>query len=74
MNLEGYTKEQLWGLVVEAAHANVMYPTHKAYTRDVILKEKPDISPEELAPRLNMALGLTAVMRCKRMRLWLQRL
>ena len=34
MNLDEYTKEKLWQLLVEAVHASVMYPTHKAYTRD----------------------------------------
>jgi len=34
-----------------------MYPTHKAYTRDVLLPEKPNIIPEELAQLLNMPLG-----------------
>ena len=57
MNLEEYTKEKLWLLLVETAHANVMYPTHKAYTRDTILKEKPDITAQELASRLNAPLG-----------------
>jgi hypothetical protein len=34
-----------------------MYPNHKAYTRDNILQEKPEIAPEELAVRLNLSLG-----------------
>jgi hypothetical protein len=34
-----------------------MYPGHKAYTRDVILPEKPETSPEELAVRLHLPLG-----------------
>jgi hypothetical protein len=34
-----------------------MYPTHKAYTRDAILREKPDITPVELSARLNMPFG-----------------
>ncbi len=57
MNLEELTKERLWQLLVQTVHANVMYPTHKAYTRDTILKTKPDITAEELADRLNMPLG-----------------
>lgn len=57
MDLEEYTKDKLWLTLVETVHANVMYPTHKAYTRDVILREKPDISPSDLAERLNMPLG-----------------
>ena len=57
MNLEEYTKEKLWQLLVESTHASVMYPTHKAYTRDSMLPQKPDISAVELAERLGMPLG-----------------
>jgi hypothetical protein len=35
----------------------VMYPAHKAYTREEILREKPDVAPADLATRLNMPLG-----------------
>jgi ribosomal protein S25 len=35
----------------------VMYAYHKAYTREVILHEKPDITPQELAARLGIPLG-----------------
>ena len=57
MNLDDYSKEKLWQLLVEAVHASVMYPTHKAYTRDKILPEKADVAADELAERLNMPLG-----------------
>jgi hypothetical protein len=57
MNLEEYTKDKLCLILVETVHANVMYPTHKAYTRDVILREKADISAQELASKLNLPLG-----------------
>jgi hypothetical protein len=57
MNLDGYTKEQLWQLIVDAVHASVMYPTHKAYTREAILPQQADISAQELAERLGMPLG-----------------
>ena len=57
MNFEEYTKEKLWLILVDTAHANVMYPTHKAYTRDTILREQLDITPVELASRLNMPFG-----------------
>jgi hypothetical protein len=57
MNSNELTKEELWQLLLEAVHANVMYPTHKSYTRDVILRAKPDTSAEELAAKLNMPLG-----------------
>lgn len=57
MNLDEYTKERLWQLLVEAVHASVMYPTHKAYTRDFMLPQKVDISAAELVERLGMPLG-----------------
>jgi hypothetical protein len=57
MNLDEYSKERLWQLLVQAVHASVMYPTHKAYTRDSILPEKADVSAVELAERLGMPLG-----------------
>jgi len=57
MNLEEYSKEKLWQLLIEAVHASVMYPTHKAYTRDSILPEKADVSAGELAERLGLPLG-----------------
>jgi len=57
MNPEEYTKEKLWQILIETVHTMVMYPHHKAYTRDVILHEKPDITPQELAARLGIPLG-----------------
>ena len=57
MNLDVYTKEKLWQLLVEAVHASVMYPTHKAYTRDSILPQKADVTANEVAERLGMPLG-----------------
>jgi hypothetical protein len=57
MSLEEYAKEKLWLILVETVHAAVMYPSHKAYTREVILREKSDLTPAELANRLNMPFG-----------------
>ena len=57
MSLERYMKEELWSILVETVHASVMYPSHKAYTRDEILPEKPDITALELANSLDMPLG-----------------
>ena len=57
MSLEEYTKEKLWLILVEAVHAAVMFPSHKAYTREEILREKPDVTPAELAARLSIPLG-----------------
>jgi hypothetical protein len=57
MSLEEFTKQNLWPILVETVHALVMYPNHKAYTREVILTEKPDTAPKELAARLNIPAG-----------------
>jgi CTP-dependent riboflavin kinase len=57
MSLEEYYKEKLWPILVETVHALVMYPTRKAYTRETILQEKPEITASELANRLHMSLG-----------------
>ncbi len=44
-------------MLVEQVHASVMYPTHKAYTRESIVPQKPNVSPLELAERLNLRIG-----------------
>ncbi|MCL2288535.1 MAG: hypothetical protein FWC33_05120 [Candidatus Bathyarchaeota archaeon] len=62
MDLTNYSKETLWQLLEEAVHASVMYPTHKAYTRDTVLFEAPNITPQELAQRLTIPLGEAIVL------------
>ena len=57
MSLEEHVKEKLWPILVETVHALVMYSHHKAYTREVVLHERPDIKPSELATRLGVPLG-----------------
>ena len=57
MSLEEFEKEKLWPILIETVHALIMYPNHKAYTHEVVLHEKPDITPTELAARLGIPLG-----------------
>lgn len=57
MSLEDCVGEKLWPILVEAVHALVLFPSHKAYTRETVLQEKPETKPTELASRLNMPLG-----------------
>lgn len=57
MDLQEYTGDRLWSILVDTVHALVMYPSHKAYTREVIIPEKSDITPAELATRLKMPVG-----------------
>ena len=57
MSFEEYTKEKLWPILIETVHALVMYPHHKAYAREVVLHEKPEVTPAGLAIRLGIPLG-----------------
>jgi len=57
MSPEDYAKNRLWPILVETVHTLVMYPQHKAYVREVILHEKPNIKSNELAARLKISLG-----------------
>lgn len=57
MSLREYIKNELWPILVETVHASVMYPTHKAYTREEIISKKPDLTASELANRLNIPFG-----------------
>ena len=43
--------------MVETVHSLVMYPNHKAYTREAIFSEKPEITPAELSARLKISMG-----------------
>lgn len=47
----------LWLILVETAQNLPLYPVHKAYIRDKILPENPDVTPDELARQLDMPLG-----------------
>ena len=57
MSFEEYTQNRLWPILIGTVHALVMYSHHKAYTREAILPEKPDVKANELAVRLNIPLG-----------------
>ena len=57
MSFEEYVSNPLWAILQETVHSMIMYPHHKAYTRDVILNEQPDITPKELAAKLGISLG-----------------
>jgi hypothetical protein len=52
-----YKDNPLWLILVETAQSLPLYKSHLSYTRDVILPEQPEITPEELSQRLNMPLG-----------------
>jgi hypothetical protein len=56
------TKEEVWSALVQTAHSLLMYNSHKRYVEDVLLKEKPEISSQELAIRLSIPLGEALVL------------
>ena len=56
------SKEELWNALVQTAHALLMYRNHKHFIEEILLKEKPDISPQELAIRLSIPLGEALVL------------
>lgn len=57
MSQEKYTHSSLWPTLVETVHAMIMYPHHKAYVRDIFLKEKPNLTAKLLATKLGIPLG-----------------
>jgi hypothetical protein len=54
---DDYTKNPLWPILVETVHALVMYPKHKSYVRDVLLRDKPDLDAREIQLRLGITFG-----------------
>jgi hypothetical protein len=56
------SREEVWSALVQTAHALLMYNSHKRYVEETLLKEKPEISPPELAIRLNIPLGEALVL------------
>jgi len=61
MSWDVYVNNSLWSILVETVHSMVMFRHHKAYVRDVVLVEQPDISAEHLALRLGISLGESLV-------------
>jgi len=47
----------LCDVLIETVHAMIMHPYHLSYVRDVILQEKPDVTPREIAGRMSIPLG-----------------
>ena len=47
---------------MQTAHALLMYNNHKRYLEEVMLKERPEISPQELAIRLSIPIGEALVL------------
>ena len=56
------SKEEVWSALVQTAHSLLMYNSHKRYVEEVMLKERPEISSQELAIRLSISLGEALVL------------
>lgn len=61
VSLDNYDNNPLWSVLVDTVHTLTMFPHHKAYVRDVVLVERPQISAEELALELNISPGESLV-------------
>ena len=61
MGWQDYVNNLLWSILVDTVHSMVMYRHHKAYVRDVVLMEEPNITAKDLALKLNISLGESLV-------------
>ncbi len=50
-------RNPLWLILIEAVHALPMFPSHKAYVRNSLLLEAPEVSAEELSYKPDIPLG-----------------
>jgi hypothetical protein len=57
-----FQKEELWKLLVDTVHSLPMYNYHKHYVQEVMLKEKPEISTQELSVQINIPIGEAIVL------------
>lgn len=54
---DSYEKNPLWPVLVKTVHSLIMYPHHKRYVLNTLLKKSPDMTPKELSVELNIPLG-----------------
>ena len=57
MSFDEFLKDRLWPILVETVHSIVMFPNHKAYTRENIIAQTPEITAAELAVKLSISKG-----------------
>jgi len=57
LSTEDYYENPLWHILVETVHSMIMYQSHKAYVRDVMLYERAHLSPKDLVLKLGITLG-----------------
>ncbi len=53
--------QDLWSILQKTVKSMILYPHHLDYTRTEILPKNPSITPEELAVRLQVPLGVALV-------------
>jgi hypothetical protein len=54
---EEYEDNPLWLILIETVQTLPMYNAHLNYTKDIIIPENKNITPEELSQRLDITLG-----------------
>jgi hypothetical protein len=52
-----YKENHLWPILIKTVHSLTMYPYHKRYVMNNLLKKNPDITPEDLSVQLDISLG-----------------
>ena len=50
-------RDELWKLLIETTHSLPMYKSHRRYVEEIMIKETPQILPQELAVQLNITQG-----------------
>jgi hypothetical protein len=65
MDWKDFVNNSLWPVLVDTVHSMVMFLHHKAYVKDFVLVEQPDISAEDLALKLGISLGESMVILCE---------
>jgi hypothetical protein len=65
MDWKDFVNNSLWPVLVDTVHSMVMFLHHKAYVKDFVLVEQPDISAEDLALKLGISLGESIVILCE---------
>ena len=61
LSLDECVNDPMWHILVDTVHTLTMFTHHKAYVRDVVLVEQPQIDAEDLTLKLNISLGESLV-------------
>ena len=58
---QGSVTQDWWAILQQTVTSMILYPNQLAYTRKHILPKNPSISPEELAVKLDVSIGVAMV-------------